>query len=602
MYADLRGFNPSGEPVDPYAVVREFLEALGADPADLPTTPRSQAATYRSLTTGLRLLIVLDNARDTDQVVPLLPGSPTCTVLVTSRHQLPGLAASHGAGQLTLETLDRAEAHDLLVRRLGADRLAAEPDAAAEILRHCAGLPLAISLLAARLTTNPVLTPTALAAELRDTTTRLDALETGEATGDVRAVFASSYLALDPDSARVFRQLAQAPGADIGLSAAAGLTALPLARLRTRLRRLQAHHLVREHVPGRFTCHDLLRAYALELAETTAPAGEADAALTRVLDHYAHTAYAADRLLLPHRDPLPPAPVARGAHPGEFATHDQAMAWFADEHAVLTEAVDHAARTGHDAQAWRLAWAITTFLARRGRWADVAAVQTTALAAAVRLGDPAARAESHRTLAWACTETGRFPEAHDELARALALSETGGDLLSAAHTHLALGWLYERQGDRPAALRHDQRAVELFTSLGNLPGRARALNAVAWDHAQLGDPAASVHRCREALAIQGELGDERGRAGTWDTLGYAYHQLGAHAKAVDCYEHSLELNRALGHRYNEAETLVHLSQTHRATGATGPAREALRLALGIYLDINAPDPDVDQVRALLRDL
>ncbi|WP_062149503.1 AfsR/SARP family transcriptional regulator [Streptomyces curacoi] len=602
LYADLRGFTPSGEPADPYAVMRGFLEALGADPAGLPTAPQSQAALYRSLTADRRLLVVLDNARDSEQVLPLLPGSPTCTVLITSRHQLPGLAATHGVGRLTLDTLDDPEARDLFVRRVGADRLAAEPEAAAELLRHCAGLPLAVSVLAARVTTNPVLTLTALAAELRDTATRLDALETGEASGDIRTVFAASYLALDPDSARVFRQLAQAPGADIGLPAAAGLTALPPARLRTRLRRLQAHHLVQEPVPGRFTCHDLLRAYALELAATAAPAGEADAALTRVLDHYAHTAYAADRLLLPHRDPLPPAPAADDARPEELATHDQAMAWFAREHTVLTATVDHAARAGHDTRAWRLAWALTTFLARRGRWADVTAVHTTALAAAVRLADPAARAESHRTLAWACTETARFAEAHDQLARALDLSERSGDLRSAAHTHLALGWLYERQDDKPAALRHDQRAVDLFTSLGHLPGRARALNAVAWDHTRLGDHTEAVRHCRLALAIQRELGDERGQAGTWDTLGYAYQQLGDHTNAVDCYAHSLDLNRALGHRYNEAETLVHLSQTHRATGAVEPAGQALREALAIYLDINAPEPDVAQVRTLLREL
>ncbi|MET9830242.1 BTAD domain-containing putative transcriptional regulator [Streptomyces sp. NPDC006385] len=602
LYADLRGFTPTGEPADPYAVMRGFLEALGADPAGLPTAPQSQAALYRSLTADRRLLVVLDNARDTDQVLPLLTGSPTCTVLITSRHQLPGLAASHDVGRLTLDTLDDAEARDLLVRRIGTDRLAAEPEAVAELLHHCAGLPLAVSVLAARVTTNPVLTLTALAAELHDTATRLDALETGEASGDVRAVLASSYLALDPDCARVFRQLAQAPGADIGLPAAAGLTALPPARLRTRLRRLQAHHLVQELVPGRFSCHDLLRAYALELAGTAAPDTEADAALVRVLDHYAHTAHAADRLLLPHRDPLPPAPPADGARPEEVTTHDEAMAWFTREHTVLTAAVDHAVRTGHDAQAWRLAWAVTTFLARRGRWADVTAVHTTALAAAVRLGDPAARAESHRTLAWACTETARFAEAHGELAHALALSEANGDLRSAAHTHLALGWLYERQRDRPAALRHDQRALDLFTSLDHLPGRARALNAVAWDLAQLADHAAAVRHCRQALAIQRELGDERGQAGTWDTLGYAYHQLGDHPNAVDCYRHSLDLNRALGHRYNEAETLVHLSQTHRATGAVEPAGQALHEALRIYLDIDAPEPDVAQVRTLLREL
>ncbi|MBA2813865.1 tetratricopeptide repeat protein [Streptomyces sp. KM273126] len=602
LYADLRGFTPSGEPMDPYAVMRGFLEALGTDPANLPTAPQSQAALYRSLTAGQRLLIVLDNARDSDHVEPLLPGSPTCAVLITSRHQLPGLAASHGAGQLTLQTLDISEARALLVRRLGADPLDAEPAAAAELLQHSAGLPLAISVLAARLTTNPVLTLSALAAELRDTATRLDALESGEATSDVRTVFASSYLALDPQSARLFRQLAQAPGADIGLSAAASLTALPLSQLRTRLRRLQAHHLIQEHVPGRFTCHDLLRAYALELAETVAPATEADAALTRVLDHYAHTAYAADRLLLPHRDPLRPATAAEGTHPEEFATHDQAMTWFAAEHTVLTATVDHAVWTGRNTQAWRLAWAMTTFLTRRGRWADVTAVHTTALAAAVRLGDTAAQADSHRTLAWAYTETARFAEAHHELAHALALSETSGNLLAAAHTHLALGWLYERQGDKPAALRHDQSAVDLFTSLRNLPGQARALNAVAWDHAQLGDHTASVRRCQEALAIQEELGDDRGQASTWDTLGYAYHQLGEHAKALDCYERSLNLNRALSHRYNEAETLVHLSQTHRAMGACQEARAALRQALALYLDIQAPDADVQQVRKLLYEL
>ncbi|WP_030781711.1 AfsR/SARP family transcriptional regulator [Streptomyces sp. NRRL S-920] len=602
LYADLRGFVPSGEPVDPYAVMRGFLEALGADPTTLPTTPQAQAALYRSLTTGRRLLIVLDNVRDTDQVVPLLPGSPTCTVLVTSRHQLLGLTASHGAGHLSLDTLDDTEAHDLLVHRLGAERVAAEPAAAAELIRHCAGLPLAISVLAARVTTNPMLDLTALVAEVRDTATRLDALETGEVSSDVRTVFASSYRALDADSAQVFRQLAQAPGSDIGLPAAASLTALPPARLRTRLRRLQAYHLVQERVPGRFTCHDLLRAYALELAEAAAPADEAEAALTRVLDHYAHTAYAADRLLLPHRDPLRPATASDGTRPEEFATHDLALEWFASEHAVLTATIEHATRTGHYAQAWRLAWAFTTFLARRGRWADVAAVHTTALTAAARTEDAAAQAESHRALAWACTETGRFDDAHRELARALDLSETSGDLLSTGHTHLALGWLYERQGDRSAALRHDGRAVEAFTAIGNLAGRARALNAVAWDHAQLGEYVTSVRHCEEALAIQRELGDERGRAGTWDTLGYAYHQLGDHTKAIACYEHSLDLNRALSHRYNEAETLVHLGRAHQATGAPEPAKEALNQALAIYLDIHAPEPEVDEIRTLLREI
>ncbi|WP_406387626.1 BTAD domain-containing putative transcriptional regulator [Streptomyces sp. NBC_00887] len=376
LCADLQGFTPAGEPADPHVVMRGFLEALGVSSADIPTDPQANAALYRSLTTGKRILILLDNAHSTEQVLPLLPGSPTCTVLITSRRQLPALTASHGAAQLTLETLAPAEAHDLLARRLGAEQLTDDPDTVTEILQYCGGLPLAISVLAARLTTSPMLTLTALAAELHQTATRLDALDTGETSADVRTVFASSYLALDDDCARVFRQLAQAPGPDLALPAATSLTAQPPARLRTWLRRLQAHHLVQERSPGRFSCHDLLRAYALELAQTVAPAAEGRAALTRVLDHYAHTAYAADRLLLPHRDPIPLAPPAHGALPEELTTHDRAMEWFTNEHPVLTATVDHSVRTGQDARAWQTAWALTTYLARRGRWADIADLHT----------------------------------------------------------------------------------------------------------------------------------------------------------------------------------------------------------------------------------
>ncbi|WP_275588569.1 BTAD domain-containing putative transcriptional regulator [Streptomyces sp. HB132] len=602
LCADLQGFTPTGEPADPHVITREFLEALGVSSADIPTTPPAQAALYRSLTTGKRILILLDNAHDTDQVLPLLPGSPSCTVLVTSRRQLPGLTASHAATQLTLETLTKTEARALLARRLGAAQLASEPDAVAEILQYCDGLPLAISILAARVTTNPVLTLTALATELRGTAARLDALDLGEVTTDVRTVFASSYLALDPDSARVFRQLAQAPGPDIGLPAAVSLSAQPPARLRTCLRRLQAHHLVQERSPGRFACHDLLRAYALELAESVAPTSEGETARTRVLDHYVQTAYAADRLLLPHRDPIRLAPAVHGTCPENLTTHEQAMRWFANEHTVLTATLGHAARTGRDTHAWQLAWAITTYLARQGRWADITDLHTQALAAAIRLRDPAAQVESHRSLAWALTETGRYAEAHRELTHALTLPQASGALVPQAHTHLALGWLYEREGDRNAALRHDQSAVDLFTSLGHLPGRARALNAVAWDHAQIGDHATSVRCALQALAIQHELGDRRGEAGTWDTLGYTYHQLGDHAKAIDAYERSLELHRVLGHRYNEAENLFHLGQTHKTTGSVESSKEFLRQALGIYLEVRAPDADLEQVRALLVEL
>ncbi|GKQ39449.1 BTAD domain-containing putative transcriptional regulator [Streptomyces sp. A012304] len=601
LFVDLRGYTPSAEPLDPSLVIRGFLDTLGVDAEDIPADPDTQAALYRSLVADKRMLIMLDNARDTRHVLPLLPGSPTCTVMITSRHQLTGLVASHQPVHVTLGTFDHTTARELLGLFADAERITAEPDATTALVDHCAGLPLALSVLAARISTNPALTLTALAAELRDSAHRLDVLETGESGMDVRTVFASSYQALDHETAQVFRQLAQAPGPDISLPAAASLTALPAARLRTVLRRLQVAHLLQEHAPGRFSYHDLLRAYAIELADVT-DGCQSRAALTRVLDHYLLTAVAADRLLLPYRDPIHLPPTAEGVRPEDITSHEQAMAWFTREHPVLIAAVPHAARAGHDTHTWQLAWALTTFLTRRGRWTDVAAIHTTALAAATRLKNPAAQAESHRALAWERTEAGDTRTAYSELTRALTIAAENGDALSQAHTHLALGWLYEREGDQHAALRHDRQALDLFDSLAHRPGLARALNAVAWDHGRQGNHQEAVDHCHRALGIQTELGDRRGQAATLDTLGCAYQDAGDHRRALTCHQRALAIHRALGHRYNEAEALIHLCRTQQALGDRHAAGQALEQALAIYREIQVPESCVEEARALLRAL
>ncbi|MCL7382592.1 BTAD domain-containing putative transcriptional regulator [Streptomyces sp. 35G-GA-8] len=602
LYADLRGFSPSEEPVPPEVALRMFLDALGVAPAQIPADLDAQAALYRTLVADRRLIIVLDNSRDTAQVLPLLPGSPHCTVLVTSRHQLGGLITTHGGTPLTLDALTDAEAHELLTRHLGPHRTASEPEAVSTLLKHCAGLPLAISILAARATMNPALTLAALAAELQETTPRLDALDAGETTANLRSVFAASYRALAPQTADVFRQLALAPGPDISLPAAASLTALPLPRLRTHVRELQAAHLLQEHTLGRYTFHDLLRAYATELADTFDTDRERSATLGRILDHYVHTAHTANRLLLPHRDPISLTPAADGVSPEQLTTHHQALEWFTRERAPLTAAVEHAALVGSDARAWELAWTNVTFLSRGGLWHDVETVERTALAAATRLGERSAQAECHRELAYAFALTGRGPEASRALLRALELSTEAGDVLGQAHTHIALGWLHEYQGDQQTAFRHDLTALEFFTSLGHRPGRARALNAVGWDHIQLGHHQQAISHCREALALQQELQDERGQAATWDTLGYAYQQTDDYRNAIDSYQHSLELNQTLGHRYNEAETLVHLGETHRAIGALNAAQDAWQQAIAILTEAGHYGAELDRIRAMLQNL
>ncbi|MER6105095.1 BTAD domain-containing putative transcriptional regulator [Streptomyces sp. NPDC001832] len=601
LFADLHGFTPSGKPADPFMVIRQFLDTLGVEPGRIPIASDAQAALYRSLLADRHMLVVLDNTRNTEQILPLLPGTPTCTVIITSRDQLTGLTASHHVTHLTVNPFDPTSARELLTGRLGSERVAAEPDAATTLIQQCAGLPLALSVLAARITTNPVCTLTALTEELRESTTRLDALGTGESATDVRTVLASSYRALDPKTARVFRQLVQAPGPDITRPAASSLTGLAPAPTHTTLHRLRTSHLLQEHAPGRFSCHDLLHTYALEITDSINDA-EGQEARTRILDHYLHTAWSADRLLHPHRDPIHLPPPADGVRPEDLTTHEQAMAWFIQEHPTLVAAVHQAEGHGHNTHAWQLAWALTTFLTRRGQWNDIATVHTTALTAATRLHDTAAQAESHRALAWERTEAGDHDAAQNQLTQALSLAQDSDQALSQAHTHLALGWLHEHTGNRPAALHHDSQAVRLFTQLGHQAGLARALNAVAWDHAQQGNHQSAIAHCNQAITIQKKLDDLRGQSDTLDTLGYAHQQLGNHSQALTYHQHGLELHRTLGHRFNEAETLVHLGEVHHAMGNQNAAKHSLEQALDIYHNIEVHPSRIKQTRARLHTL
>ena len=240
LYVNLRGFDPSGEPMRPEVAVRGFLDALGVEPAAIPVHPDAQAALYRSLVTGRRMLVLLDNARNTEQVEPLLPGSPTCTVLVTSRRRLTGLITLHGANSLVLDVLTKADARELFTRHVGADRVAAEPESVTELLGWCAGLPIAISILGTRAAQHASFPLAVLAKELRSaSSSQLDTLDGGELATNLRAVFSWSYQALDREHAEVFGLLGLASGPDISVPAAASPTALPAARVRTVLDELE---------------------------------------------------------------------------------------------------------------------------------------------------------------------------------------------------------------------------------------------------------------------------------------------------------------------------------------------------------------------------
>jgi tetratricopeptide (TPR) repeat protein len=598
LYVNLRGFDGNGAAMEPAEVMRRLLDALSVPPERIPADIDAQAALYRSQLAGRRMLLVLDNARDSAQVRPLLPGTPGCLVLVTSRTHLTGLVATDGAHPLTLDLLSADEARLLLRRRLGADRVAAEPAAVADIVERCAGLPLALALTAARAAVRPAVALRLLADELHDTQQRWQALADDDPASDVRTVLSWSYQALTPAAARLFRLLGLHPGHDTDAPAAASLAGLPADEARPLLAELtQAASLLIEHVPGRYTCHDLLRDYATHLTRARDPEQERTAATGRVLDHYLHSAYQAALLLVPPHDPLTLSPPRPGVTPEHHGDQKQAMRWFTAEYRVLLAAIGHAAAAGYDSHAWQLTWTVSTFLDRQGHWHDFAIAGSAAVAAADRLADPAAQAWARRALARAYTRLNRFDDAQAQLQDALSLSSQSADLTGQADAHHYLSILCWRRNRLEEGLDHAQRYLDMALALGHKGRLAGALNGVGWLQALLGDPDSAIASCEQALVIHTELGDLHGQAHTWDSLGYAHHRLGHHARAMDCYRNTLTMVRHLGDRYQEADTLGNLGDVHLAAGEPLAARDAWQRALAILDELD--HPDAEQVRAKL---
>ncbi|WP_242907927.1 ATP-binding protein [Actinomadura terrae] len=589
LYVNLRGFDPSGTPMTSAEAVRGFLDAFQVPPERVPVSLDAQAALYRSLLAGRRVLVLLDNAYDSDHVRPLLPGSPGCLAMVTSRNRLTSLVTAEGARLLPLDLLSPDEARELLAHRLGTERLEAEPDAVGEIVEMCARLPLALAIVAARATAHPRFPLSALARELREAQGGLDAFEDGELATDVRAVLSWSYRALSPGAARLFRLVSVHPGPDIDPRAAASLAGEELPVARRLLAELSRTHLLEESSPGRLRFHDLLRAYAAEQALREDDEGDRRDALERVLDHYLHTGIAANQRLYPHRVPIALDEPHHGVTLFPVADPDQAMAWFTAERAPLLAAIEHAAAHGFDVHAWQLSWTLATFFDRQGHWHDAVTAQRTALAAATRLGDRVAQARTHRQLGRAHARLGQPTEAAVHHEHALSLFQELGDSVGQGVTHLTLSTIYGRHGRNAEALVHAQRTLELSRAADNAVWRARALNSLGWNHALLGGHERGLEYSLQALRLHLEFGDRVGEAASLDSLGYAYHGLGRYEEAVDHYLRSIRLWRELDGPYEAADALNRLSETHSALGDVAAARDCLLEALAIFEELRHPD-------------
>ncbi|HWH01400.1 MAG TPA: tetratricopeptide repeat protein, partial [Pilimelia sp.] len=594
LHVNLRGFDPSGSPVPPAMVMRGFLDALGVESTRIPSELDAQIGLYRSLLAGRRMLVVLDNARDTAQVAALLPGSPTCVVLVTSRHRLDGLTTAHGARLLHLGFLTDDEARELLASRIGRERFHAEPDAVEELLAYCAGLPLAVSVAAARVGRQPQFPLNALVEELRDRRGRLDALETGDSPASLRAVLSWSYHMMSPTTGAAFGLLGLAPGNDISLYAAASLLGLSTADARLMLRELDHGHLVQQHAPGRYRMHDLVHLYAMDRTGHDHAEESRARAMRRLIDFYVHTAFAADRLLQPLLPPVKLGEPVTGCQPCPLPDQRAALAWFTVERANLLAAQDLAAARGWAESVYQLAWVLTTFLYRQGDFHAVLAVWQAGQTAAQQVNDPVTQTGAHQLLGAVFTELGR----HTDALRHLTLAQDLGDLSGQAYTHHSLGWFWSLQGDNRRAVEHASRALQLCRSLALPAGETRQLTLISWYHAQLGDHESARTSGERALRMARRHQYREDEALAMGILGYIAQHTGQYTAAVDWFEQSHALLRRVGSTYFEATVLDALGRVNTILGEPEAAYRAWQRALQLCQQQHRT-ADVDRIQRQL---
>jgi tetratricopeptide (TPR) repeat protein len=590
LYLNLRGFDPCNPPMTPTDAVTELLHALGVPPQRLPDTHERRLAAYRTLTADKKVLLVLDNAADSDQVRGLLPAGPECLTIVTSRNRLAGLIAGDGAQPLSLGPLSDDEAFTFLEARLGARRVEAEREALRSLVASCAGLPLALSILAARLALEPALDAAVLAARLRDDRAALSELDVGETTVDVRAVFSWSYQRLSPDAAALFIRLGLHPGPTVSVETAAVLAPAPLTATAA-IHELEAAHLLMTGSDGRLRFHDLIRLYAAELAESELDQGARHDVRRQILDHYLHTAFHADRAIFPVR----PAIVLSEPHPRSapevFDGPAGAAAWMHQERDVLVAATTLAAQNGFPEHAIALPWALTIPLDRAAAWRTMADLARLAVTAAEELGDRAASARAHCDLGYALQRMGDEGEALSQLEQARTIWGGLGDRPGLARVERNLAIIHESRGTYAEALTHAVEALRHSRAAGPPNAIAAALTAVAWFHVLCGQFDEALARAGEALAMHRAAGNGPGEASVLNTMAMAYQRLGRLDEAMIHYRSSAKQYADQGDRYYEALALARIAEVQDTLGEEELARATRETAWLIVDELGLSDDE-----------
>jgi tetratricopeptide (TPR) repeat protein len=629
IFLPLHAHTPGQQPVDPADALASLLLTIGVPAGQIPADPEARTGLWRDRLAGGQLLLVLDDAADSEQVRPLLPGTGGSLVLVTSRRRLTAL---EDARVISLDILPPREAAGLLVRLAVRPGLSSADPGVGEITRLCGYLPLAIGMLARQLYHHPAWTIAGRAAELAATVDRLEQLATENLS--VAAAFDLTYDDLTPGQQRLFRRLGLHPGAEIDAYAAAALDGTPLAAARRGLEALYQQYLLTEPAPGRYRMHDLIREHARILAGRLDPDNDREQASGRLLDYYQHAAACADALLAFFARAAAPAPAA-GTVPAAvpvLADRDQALAWARADRASLLACLDQVTAAGQHARVIALTAGLAGLLRHDGPWDEAITRHATAVQAAGQLGDRPGQAGALTDLGDARYMTGDHPAAARDLQEALDIYRDLADRPGQARALKPLGTARQALGDRPGAARDFQEALGISRDIGDRPGQANALTYLGHTGRMIGDLPGAARDLEEALGISRDIGDRLGQAnaltylgdvrlGTRDWPGAArdlqealgiYRDLGNrlgqanaliylgdvrlrtgdYPGAARDLQEALGINRDLGHRLGQAIALAYLGRLRLRTGDYPGAAQDLQEALGIYRDLGYPHGEV----------
>jgi tetratricopeptide (TPR) repeat protein len=582
LFLDLLGYTPEADPLHPAAALDRLLRRLGVPGPQIPADPEDRATLYRAKLADKRMLILLDNARTSSQVQPLLPATPGCRVLITSRRRLTAL---DDATPIHLDILHPADAHALFVRLTGLDPTPEESTAITRIVTACGRLPLAIRITAARYRNHAWTTLAELEGHLADQHERLATVDDGERS--ITAAFTVSYHSLPADQRRMFRLLGLIPGPepDTEAYAAAALADIRLSDAERLLTHLADASLLTRPVPGRYGFHDLLRAYATQRGLEEEPEADQRAALTRLFDHYTHAtsaaaevAYPQDRGYLP-RPPAPPTPRP------DFPDQAEAAAWLDAERRNLLAAADHAATHGWPVHTSHLSHTLDRHLRIRAHYTDALTLHTHALHATRGSGDRAGQGRALASLGDVYLRVGRYEQAIDHHQQALSITREVGDRAGEGRALGGLGEVYGIVGRYEGAIDHDRQALAVAREVGDPVGERHALIGLGEVYGMAGRYEEAIDHYQQALAVAREVGDRVGESYTLINLGNVYRLVGRYEQAIDHHQQALATFREVGDRAGESYTLTFLGAVYWLVGryeqAIGYHQQGLAIAFEI---------------------